>query len=109
EPHARPIWVRVNNDADLDADLEAVCIPGLAGICLPKADTDSLDRLDRLLAARERHLRTVPLPVMALIETAIGVYSALSVAQHTRVRVLAVGEQDLAAELGVPAPSTLDE
>lgn len=90
------VWVRVNNRADLmAADLAAVVsVSGLSGISIPKAeDPDALEDLGGVLPAG---LRIIP-----LIETARGLLAAVDIARVSRVARLAVGEADLAAELGL--------
>lgn len=98
---APPAWVRVNADPDLcRADVEAVAAAGPAGIVLPKATAASVAHLDALLTRHD-----VPtLPVVALIESAQGLLDAPDLARHPRVRNLALGEVDLAADLGVTRP-----
>lgn len=88
---AADVQVRVN--AGDDADLQAVA--GLAldiGIRLPKVE--SVAELDRVAGiAPDR-------PVIALLESARGVVSALSIAEHPAVVALALGESDLRSEVG---------
>ncbi|MEO3860672.1 CoA ester lyase [Acrocarpospora sp. B8E8] len=87
-------WVRVNDAAspwfadDLDA-LEGV--EGLAGVMVPKAESPGV-----LAAVSERMG-----PVVALIETALGLHRVHEVATGTGVARLAFGSLDLAADLGV--------
>ena len=84
-----PVQVRVGRpgSADLAADLEA--LPGDVPLRVPKVSgpTDLDD-----LAGRE---------VNAIIESALGVEQAFAIATHPAVRSLALGEADLAAELGL--------
>lgn len=101
KPHAReyavewlrsnpgmPVWVRVNNRSDLlSVDLDAISPVSGLGVVIPKAD----------LAACAR----TSLPVVALIETALGVVQAREIAALPNVVRLALGEADLAADLGI--------
>ena len=101
KPHAReyavdwlrsnpgaPAWVRVNNRSDLlSVDLDAISPVSGLGVVIPKAD----------LAACAR----VSLPVVALIETSVGVVQAREIAALPNVVRLALGEADLAADLGI--------
>lgn len=95
------VWVRVNA-TDLAADIRAVAHPTLAGVVLAKADLDRIAELDELLRAAEaggdasRVIALVP-----LIETARGLAEVAALARGPRVRNLALGEADLAAELGI--------
>ncbi|MEY3092092.1 MAG: hypothetical protein RIU67_875, partial [Actinomycetota bacterium] len=63
----RPVVVRVNSGASLDADIEAVALANPSAIMLPKATALSLDDAERSLA---RH--RLPVPVIALVESARG-------------------------------------
>ena len=103
-PPAADYWVRVNNDHNLPADVSAVAALPIAGVCLPKASSDSLVDLDDLLVAGGAG---PDIPVVALVETAEGVLEAASLARSARVSHLALGEADLGAELGV-SPSAAD-
>jgi citrate lyase subunit beta/citryl-CoA lyase len=95
------VWVRVNAD-DVEADVTAVAHPALAGVVLAKADLDRLAGLDRLLTAAEAALDIgARLAVVPLIETARGLAEVSAIARAHRVRNLALGEADLAAELGI--------
>lgn len=92
------LWVRVNNDATLDDDLDAIVAAGPDGILLPKADLDGVSRAAKVLDGT-----TVLLG--ALLETARGVLDAAAIAASPAVSRLAVGEADLCAELAIdPSP-----
>ncbi|NBE92773.1 CoA ester lyase [Nonomuraea sp. KC401] len=90
EPSGPQVHVRVN---DLSAgrgraDLEAV--GELAdGVRLPKVESPAV--LDLIAGA----------PAYALLESAAGIVAAREIAAHPRVAGVALGEQDLAAELAV--------
>jgi citrate lyase subunit beta/citryl-CoA lyase len=84
-----PVQVRVGapGSDDLAADLEA--LPGDVPLRVPKVSSPS--ELDRF-AGREVH---------AILETALGIEQAFAVASHPCVATLALGEADLAVELGL--------
>lgn len=92
-------WVRIDADS-AGADLAAVAgAPGLAGVVVPKAEPALLAEVDRLLAARPS------VPVLALLETAVGLRRLDDVAAAPRVVRLGLGEADLAGELNLlPGP-----
>jgi len=101
KPHAReravdwlrsnpgmPAWVRVNNRPDLfSVDIDAISLVSSLGVVIPKADVATCTG--------------VSLPMVALIETAAGVVQAREIASLPNVVRLALGEADLAADLGI--------
>ena len=99
----RPAWVRVNNRPDL-LDIDAAMVrelvasgAGPAGVVVPKADPDA--------CATDFG----GCPVMALIESAEGVCEVHEVASMPGVVRLALGEADLAADMGMmPSPDGLE-
>ena len=97
-PSPCPAWVRVNNHPELLED-DIAAAANSAGIIVPKAEPDVLT------AVAEATTR----PITALIETAAGVLATAEVARVKQVQRLAIGEADLAAELGVsPGPDGLE-
>lgn len=99
--------VRVNGFATglAAADVEAVCVPGLDAVVLPKAEAAAeLAELDAILAAAERRRGIDPgsVRVLALVETAAGVLAAAEVAAAgPRLLTLVLGSGDLAADVGL--------
>ncbi len=96
-------WVRVNNRPDLlDGDAAFVRSlvadnVGFAGVVVPKADP----------AACGTDFGNCP--VMALIESAVGVAQIYEIVAVPQVMRLGVGEADLAADMGmVPSPEALE-
>ena len=90
-------WVRVNPDEP--EDVRAAFGPGLRGLVLPKVS--SPDDIARVRA----QVRDADVPIVALIETAAGLLNAPAIATTPPVARLAIGEVDLAAELGLdPSP-----
>ena len=101
------LWVRINT-GDLGLDDIAMIVPEaggvLTGVCVPKVDSlRSLATISRELeimeAANDRE--DDPVAVCAILETATGILDARDIAFHDRIVRLAMGEADLAAELGV--------
>jgi citrate lyase subunit beta/citryl-CoA lyase len=95
-------WVRVNavgtpwHEADVAALAGA---PGLRGVCVPKAEHPS--DLERIGAGVGR-------PLLALVETAIGVHGAAAIAGCPGVERLAFGSIDFAADIrAAHTPDTL--
>ncbi len=93
------VAVRVNCEPDeLQADLKALAETSVDTLMVPKATSSSLDdlmnRIERL--GFPRRLRLI-----ALIESARGLWEALPIAEHPSVVSLAIGEEDLAADLGL--------
>jgi citrate lyase subunit beta/citryl-CoA lyase len=102
-------WVRVNQtDGVVDpADLDAIVLPGLCGVMVPKVEVaQTLELLDRSLAVLEqdRGLPVGTVEVVALIESAVGVRDAAAIAAAGgRLRALAFGAVDYSADLGIVA------
>jgi citrate lyase subunit beta / citryl-CoA lyase len=100
EPGTPAVHVRVN---DLRTprgrdDLAALAgVPGLDALRLPKVD--AAGDLDGIPGEA---------PVYALLESARGVAGAEAIAAHPRVAGVALGEQDLAAELSIADDRALD-
>ncbi len=87
-----------------EADLREAFGPGVAAVCLPKAETaGDVARLAALLAELEgeRGLPAGSLGICLMVETALGVLNAYAMAQASpRVRALCLGGEDLAHDLG---------
>lgn len=92
---AQPVLVRINA-ADTPwfaADLELLAHPGIAGVVLPKAEDP-----DDVLAASHAG---GGLPVLPLIESALGFEQSLALAHVDRVLRLIFGHIDLQADLNM--------
>ena len=98
-------WVRINGSGEWCTHDVALVAPARpAGVVLPKATTQTLGAVARLLD----DAGGADLPIVALVESAQGLIDAPAMARHPRVRNLAIGEIDLCAELGIIAdPATL--
>lgn len=100
-------FVRLNSSASpwFADDLDAVVVPGLEGVCLPKAEsvtdvTDLASRLDDLEQKRSMARGTVR--IVVAIESARGVLHAPAIAaSHPRVEALMFGAEDFALDLGL--------
>jgi citrate lyase subunit beta/citryl-CoA lyase len=97
-----PLWVRINSTS-LQMDINAAVTAAVTGVVVPKAESQSLDEVDRLLSNREQQLGLArgTFQVVALIETARALLSAVDVARSPRVQRLGLGEADLVADLGL--------
>ncbi|MEZ3178557.1 CoA ester lyase [Streptomyces pimonensis] len=109
DPQPVPVHVRVNalSGPWARADLAAIApAPGLSGLRLPKVSSPS----DVVRVARRAvSARGGPLPLYALLETALGIEHAHAVAAaHPSLRGIALGEADLRADLGVRDDAGLD-
>jgi citrate lyase subunit beta/citryl-CoA lyase len=93
------IQVRINAGEPLD--LEALAgVDGTFEVRVPKVESPGdVDAVVRALPGR---------PVTALFESARGVEDSLAVARHPAVTRLALGESDLASDLGTSAPAAMD-
>ena len=101
------LWLRINPGAQGHEDLRAVAAPGLAGVCVAKAeDPADLAELDALLTGLEAERGIAePLRLIPLLESGEALFRARELARAPRVVRLQLGEADLAADLGVtPSP-----
>lgn len=92
----RPVYVRTNGPLTehYPADLDAVLRPGLRGVMLPKAE--SPEQLARLAERLPDGATVIP-----IVETAVGIWNALELAQAPRVERLAFGSIDLQLDAGI--------
>jgi citrate lyase subunit beta / citryl-CoA lyase len=90
-------WVRINTGERGIGDLGALAdLPGLTGIFVPKATRATLDELATVADVAR----------CALIETAAALLELPAIAAAHNIAALAMGEVDLAADLGVePSPN----
>ena len=90
-----PIWVRINQagSTDFEEDLK-ICqqMPNLAGLILPKAEQ---------AADIEQLHHAIGLPIIALIETALGLYQIDSIAKASGLLAFSYGFLDLCNDLQV--------
>lgn len=95
-------WVRVAAEA-LEEDLSAALVPGLEGLVLATCEPDSLSEAAAILDRLEQERGLEPVPVVGLVESAVGLVNLATLAAHPRVTTLGVGEVDLLADLGMSA------
>jgi citrate lyase subunit beta / citryl-CoA lyase len=96
-------WVRINpvGAALQITDLERI-LPGRPdGIVVPKADLAAIEVLGRQLDEYEAAGGNAP-PIIALIETCLGLIEVAGIARHPRNIGFMLGAEDFTAELGVP-------
>ncbi|WP_233887999.1 HpcH/HpaI aldolase/citrate lyase family protein [Paraburkholderia flagellata] len=92
-----PVLVRINGRATpwFEQDAKLGALDGVAGIVLPKAE-QATDVRSVVSLARRR------VPVYPLIESALGMWNALEIAQAPYVKRLMFGTLDFIAEMGMP-------
>ena len=106
------VTVRVNNDPQyLASDLEAVVMPGLSAIVLPKVEAaDELESLSAMLDALEYEhgLERGAIGVVAVIESPRALERVSSIADGPRLIGISLGSEDFALSLGrPPTPQSL--
>ena len=92
----RPVYVRINGTGTpwFERDLEVVCLPGVLGVILPKAEfPEQVVQVAARLAGEAR--------VLPLLETALGIWNARALAQAPRVERLAFGSVDFQLDTGI--------
>jgi len=109
------VFVRINSLASglLEQDLEAVVIPGLAGINLPKPGSADdmrkvvaiIDRLEMEREIEKGHVRLTP-----WVETARGLLNAFEIASASpRIVGIIFGAEDFTLDTGMKRTETGDE
>jgi citrate lyase subunit beta/citryl-CoA lyase len=103
------LWVRVNPTSELlGDDLAAAVRGGLRGVCLPKASSAAAVQNASLAIEKlesERGLPRGSVLIVPLLETASAIIEMSEIASSPRVSHMAIGEADLAADLGMnPSP-----
>lgn len=97
------IQVRINRDFEED-DLDAVVIPGLVSIMIPKCESaDEIWRIDEMATRleKERGLPMGSIQFDLLIETAVGIVNMESIVKSSpRIVQSSIGGVDLARDMG---------
>ena len=107
KPRSSPTWVRINGSTTPHcyADLLTVCIPGIFGVVLPKAESAEEIRMIAWVMTQLEMARALPpggITLMAIVETARGVGAVSEIAKASpRLQRLIFGAVDLAADLGI--------
>ncbi|MHB1126229.1 MAG: HpcH/HpaI aldolase/citrate lyase family protein [Bacillota bacterium] len=105
-PRQSRLYVRVNGvgTAFLVGDLQAVVHDGVDGLMLPKAENaEDVRAVDTAIAQleKERGLTPGQMELIPLVESALGVWSALGTARScSRVRCMAFGALDFTLDIG---------
>ena len=101
------VFVRINalSTDHAAADIKAIVIPRLSGICLPKSESaDDILKADALItdAEREANLAMGSIRLLALVETPKGIINAYEIAGACpRVLGIAFGPEDYTLEMDV--------
>jgi citrate lyase subunit beta/citryl-CoA lyase len=103
------VWVRLNPCRDLlEQDLDAVVSRGLTGVYVPKVSSAvGVERVSEMIGTleRARGLEFGAVRIVPLLETARSILEIPAIAGAPRVAHMALGETDLAADLGMhPSP-----
>ncbi len=99
------VQVRINREFE-EEDLDAVVIPGLNGIMIPKAETaEGIQRIDQMVTRleKERALPAGKIYFDLIVETALGVINIERIAQASpRIDQMNIGQGDLSVDMGFP-------
>jgi citrate lyase subunit beta/citryl-CoA lyase len=108
-PPGGPIrYVRINavGSEYMEADLQAILVPGLQGLVLPKLETpDEVRLVERYLDGYEDAVGLAPgsVELIATIESARGLLAAPAIAAaSSRVAALMFGAEDFSLDIGLP-------
>lgn len=110
-----PVLVRVNGESTgrMSADIEAVVLPGVDGVLIPKVESrDLLVTVDQAISAAERRhgLPERSIGVFALIETGVGLARCDQIlAGAPRIVTAFLGLGDLTTDLGIDLSSDRSE
>lgn len=99
------IQVRINREFE-EEDLDAIIIPGLTAVMIPKCETpEEVQHIDRMVTQleKERGLRVGKIQFDLIAETAKGVIRVEEIAgASTRVVQINSGQADLSVDMGFP-------
>ncbi len=99
------VQVRFNRDYE-EEDLDAIVIPGLDGLMIPKPESaEEIQKIDRLVTRleKERGLPAGKIYFDLIVETAAGVVKINSIAKASpRITQMNIGQGDLSVSMGFP-------
>jgi len=99
------IQVRINREFEPE-DLDAIVIPGLASVMIPKCESaEEIVRIDDMISQleKERSLPEGKTQLDLIIETAPGVVNMDSIARASpRIVQINIGQADLSVDMGFP-------
>jgi citrate lyase subunit beta / citryl-CoA lyase len=99
------VQVRINREFEAE-DLEAIVVPGLNGVMIPKAETvDGIQRIDQMVTQleKERGLPGGKIYFDLIVETALGVVDIEHIAKASpRIEQMNIGQGDLSVDMGFP-------
>jgi citrate lyase subunit beta/citryl-CoA lyase len=99
------VQVRFNRDFG-EEDLDAIVIPGLDGLMIPKPESPGeIQNIDRMVTRleKERGLPVGKIYFDLIVETAIGVVNINSIATSSpRITQMNIGQGDLSVSMGFP-------
>ncbi len=94
------VFVRINAGASMQADAEAACRAGAAGLLVPKVQSpDTLAWLADQMASVEQAMGRAPLSFVPLLEDPAAILDARAIAAAPRVLALVTGGEDLATAM----------
>jgi citrate lyase subunit beta/citryl-CoA lyase len=99
------IEVRINREFE-EQDLDAIIVSGLSSVLIPKCESDEeIQRIDSMVTQleKERGMAEGIIQFALIIETAIGVINAESIAKASpRIVGVSLGQVDLSVDIGFP-------
>lgn len=99
------IQARINREFEAE-DLEAIVVPGLHIVMIPKCESaGEIQRLDKMVAQleKERGLPEGKIQFDLIIETALGVVNVENIAKASpRIMQINIGQGDLSVDMGFP-------
>ncbi len=99
------VQVRINREFEAE-DLDAILVPGLDGVMIPKAETaEGIQRIDQMVTRleKERGFPAGKVYFDLIVETALGIVDIDKVARSSpRIVQMNIGQGDLSIDMGFP-------